>query len=53
MPDDKYLDGGGGKQISSTVQILSSSSGNLKFISVPGKSDPSRHFSLLACSGIR
>lgn len=44
--------GGGGRQISSTVQIRSSSSGNLKLISVPVISDPSRHFSL-ACSGMR
>lgn len=44
--------GGGGRQISSTVQIRSSSNGNLKFISVPVISDPSKHLSL-AGSGIR
>lgn len=44
--------GGGGKQISSIVQIERSSNGNLKFISVPVINDPSRHFSL-AGSGIR
>ena len=35
------------------MQIRSSSSGNLKLISVPVINDPSRHFSLLACSGMR
>lgn len=44
--------GGGGKQISSIVQIERSFNGNLKFISVPVINDPSRHFSF-ACSGIR
>jgi hypothetical protein len=44
--------GGGGKQISSIVQMERSSNGNLKFISLPVINDPSRHFSL-AASGIR